>query len=60
MLSVKEGFTYKFVGSNAMRDGYEADHVPMYDVDTLTGSALVAFDGQEWLVPKISVEPEGA
>lgn len=60
MLSVKEGFTYKFVGSNALRDGYEADHVPMYDVDTLAGSAEVVFDGDEWLVPKISVEPEGA
>lgn len=60
MLSIKEGFTYKFVGSNAMRDGYEADHVPMYDVDPLEGSAEVVFDGQEWLVPKISVEPEGA
>ena len=60
MLSVKDENTYKFVDSNAKRDEYEASHVAMYDVDAMTGKAKVAFDGNRWLVAKISVEPEQA
>lgn len=58
MLTVKKGKYHEFVGSNAQRDEYEADGVPMYDRDPFGGDEVLAFDGERWLVDKVSVEPE--
>jgi len=58
MLTIKEGNTYAFVPTNAQRDENESDGIEMHDFDPFTGDAVLAFDGAEWLVPKMSVEPE--
>lgn len=49
---------YEFVPTNEKRDENERDGIAMYDLDPFSGSAVVLFDGHEWLGPKPSVEPE--
>ncbi len=58
MLATMDGGTFAFVPTNAQRDANEANGVEMHDFDPFTGDAVLAFDGAEWLVPKMSVEPE--
>ena len=58
MLTVKNGNVHVFVPTNAERDEHEAAHEKMYDCDPFTSSETVLFDGNEWLGPKPSVEPE--
>lgn len=48
---------YQFVGSNAHRDENEMNHVKMYLMG-VDGSVTLAFDGDRWLVDRVSVEPE--
>ena len=58
MLTVRNGNVFAFVPSDAQRDENERNGVQMYDYDPFNGNAELAFDGGQWLVPKMSVDPE--
>lgn len=57
MLVEKINDMYHFVGSNAHRDENERNHVVMYVMDS-DDVVTPAFDGDRWLVDRVSVEPE--
>lgn len=57
MLVEKINDMYHFVGSNAHRDENERNHVVMYVMDS-DDAVTLAFDGDRWLVDRVSVEPE--